>query len=59
MNSADELIVAAEENTVNKVHNVSCYTLWSFFSTQGRETLMDVEKEAQGFSVLTSLSFMN
>lgn len=45
VNSADELVVAAEENTLNKVHSVSCYTLWSLVSAWEREMIMDVEKE--------------
>lgn len=59
VNSADELIVAAEENTGNKAHSVSCYTLRSLMSAQGRERIMDVEKETLVFSVLTFSFFLN
>lgn len=59
VNSADELIVAAEENTVNKVHSVRCYTLQSLVSARGRERIRDVGKETSFFSVLTFSFFLN
>lgn len=48
VNSVDEFIVAAEENTVNKAHGVSYYTLWTLVVLQNvlleGERIMDVEK---------------
>lgn len=53
-NAADGLIVAAEENPVNKAtHAASRWTWWSLVRARGRERVMDVEKEMSFFSVLT------